>query len=133
MAETKYGKYIVRGTKEKNPSDKPGVRTRMLETEDWVIDAPHLNWKYVSKPAMVIEKPLSHDFDEFLVFTGTNPAEPDEFDAEVEVAMGKEGEMSTIKTPSIICLPKGMVYGPVNFTKVSKPVIFCTISLAPKK
>jgi hypothetical protein len=133
MAETKYGKYIVRGTNETDPSDKPGVRTRTLETEDWVIDEPHLNWKYISQPAKVIEEPVSHDFDEFLVFEGIDASEPDEFGAEVEISMGKEREISIINTPSIICIPKGLVYGPMNFTKVDKPVIFCTISLAPKK
>ena len=133
MAETKYGKYIVRGTNERLPSDPPGVRTRTLETEDWVIDEPHLNWKYISQPAKIIEEPISHDYDEFLVFTGNDPTEPDEFEAEVELSMGEEGEISTINTPSIICLPKDMVHGPVNFTRINKPVIFCTIRLAPKK
>ena len=132
MAETKYGKYIVRGTNEKLPSDKPGVRTRTLETEDWVIDEPKLSWKYISQPANVIEEPLSNDFDQFLVFEGIDASEPDEFEAVVEVSMGEEGEISTIDTPAVICVPKGMVYGPVNFTKVDKPVIFCTINLAPK-
>lgn len=133
MAESKYGKYIVRGTNERVSSDKPGVRTRTLETEDWVIDEPHLSWKYVSQPVKIIEEPLSHDYDEFFVFTGADPTEPDEFEAEVEISMGEEGEISIINTPSIICLPKDMVHGPVNFTRVGKPVIFCTISLAPKK
>jgi hypothetical protein len=132
MAESKYGKYIVRGTNERDPSDKPGVRTRTLETEDWVIDEPHLSWKYISQPVKVIEEPVSNDFDQFLVFEGIDAAEPDEFEAEVEVSMGEEGEISAINTPSIICIPKGMKYGPVNFTRVDKPVIFCTISLAPK-
>jgi hypothetical protein len=133
MAESKYGKYIVRGTNEKVASDKPGVRTRTVETEDWVIDEPHLSWKYISQPAKIIEKPVSHDYDEFFVFTGADPTEPDEFEAEVEISMGEEGEISTIDTPSIICLPGGMVHGSVNFTRVDKPVIFCTIRLAPKK
>ena len=132
MAESKYGKYIVRGTNERLSSDQPGVRTRTLETEDWLIDEPHLNWKYVSQPATVVEASQSHDFDEFLVFTGSDPTEPDEFEAEVEVSMGDEGETSKINTPSIICLPKGMMHGPVTFTRVDKPVIFCAIRLAPK-
>ena len=132
MAESKYGKYIVRGTDERVSTDKPGVRTRTMETEDWVIDEPHLYWKYVSQPAQIVEEPHSHDFDEFLVLAGNDPAEPDEFEAEVEISMGEEGEISKINTPSVICLPKGMVHGPVNFTRVDKPVIFCSIRLAPK-
>jgi hypothetical protein len=133
MAGTKYGKYILRGTKEKDPSDKPGVRTRTLDgLKDWAGIHHRLNWRYVSKPAMVVDVAHSHDFDEFLCFIGCDPSNPEEFGAEVEISMGKEGEKKIITTPTIICLPKGMVHGPINFTKVKKDVIFCNIYLSPE-
>lgn len=132
MAESKYGKYIVKGTNERLPSDKPGVRTRTVDSQaDWAGIQPRLNWKYVSQPAQIVDKPHYHDFDEFLILTGCDPTNPDEFEAEVEISMGKEGEKSVINTPAIICLPKGMVHGPVNFTRVDKPVIFCNVYLSP--
>jgi len=131
MAESKYGKYIVRGTNERVPSDKPGVRTRTLEKEDYGV-RPGLNWRYVSQPATVIDEAHCHDFDEFLVFTGADPTNPDEFGAEVEVSMGEEGEKSIINTPSIIVVPKGLMHAPITFTKVDKPVLFCNIYLSTK-
>jgi len=131
MAEGKYGKYIVRGTKERVPSDKPGVRTRTLEKEEYGVK-PGLNWRYVAKPAMVVDEAHYHDFDEFLVFTGADPSKPDEFAAEVEISMGKEGEKNIVKTPAIVVLPKGTIHGPITFTKVDKPAIFCNIYLSTK-
>jgi hypothetical protein len=131
MAETKYGKYIVRGTKEKVPTDKPGVRTRTLEKEEYGVK-PGLNWRYVSAPAVVIDEAHYHDFDEFLVFTGADPSNPDEFAAEVEISMGTEGEKNIVNTPGIVVLPKGTVHGPIKFTKVEKPAIFCNIYLSEK-
>ena len=134
MAESKYGKYILRGSDEKVPSDPPGVRTRTLENDggDWNGIQPRLNWRYVSQPAEIYDKPHYHDFDEFYIFTGSDPTDPDEFDAEVEIALGDEGEKSIINTPSIIVLPKGMKHGPVRFTKVDKPVMFCNVYLSPE-
>lgn len=129
MAESKYGKYIVRGTAEKVSTDEPGVRTRTMEN-DWGSILPKLNWKYVSNPAQIVDTPHAHDFDEFWVFTGSDPTVPDEFAAEVEICMGKEKEKSIIRTPAVVVLPKGMVHGPINFTKVDKPVIFCNIYLS---
>lgn len=132
MAESKYGKYILKGTNEKVPSDKPGVRTRTVDPEaDWGGIQHRLNWKYISQPVQIVDEPHYHDFDEFLVLTGGDPTYPDEFGAEVEISLGEEGEKSIINTPSIVCLPKGMKHGPVNFTKVDKPVIFCNIYLEP--
>ncbi len=131
MAESKYGKYIVRGTNEKKASDPPGVRTRTLEKEEYGV-RPGLNWRYVTKPATVIDEAHYHDFDEFLVFTGADPNNPDEFGAVVEVAMGDEGEKNVITTPSIIVVPKGLKHAPIVFTKVDKPVMFCNIYLSYK-
>ncbi len=131
MAESKYGKYIVRGIKKKLPSDKPGVRTRTLEKEEYGV-RPGLNWRYVSQPAQVFDEPHYHDFDEFLVFTGADPNSPEEFAAEAEVSLGREGEKSIVNTPAVIVLPKNMVHGPVKFTRVDKPVILCNIYLSTK-
>ena len=132
MAESKYGKYILKGTDGRLPSDKPGTRTRTVDPKaDWAGIQPRLNWKYISRPAQVVDEPHYHDFDEFLVFTNGDPTYPDEFPAEVEITMGEEGEKSIINTPAVIVLPRGMKHGPVNFTKVDKPVIMCNVYLAP--
>jgi hypothetical protein len=133
MAETKYGKHILRGARKETGTDKPGVKTRTLEEpEDWSGIHHRLNWKYITQPVILGEEPHSHDFDEFLCFTTLNPAEPKVLGAEIELSLGKEEEKHIINTPSVVCIPKGMVHSPVNFKKVDKPVLFCNIYLSPE-
>ena len=125
MAETKYGKYIVRGTAGKE--SMPGVIPSAFgEPYDWAGIKHRMKWDYVSKPVRM-EEAHSHDFDEFLCFMGTNPRDKEDFGAEIEVAMGKEGEKQVINTPAVVMIPRGMVHSPINFKKVDKTVIYCSI------
>ncbi len=134
MADTKYGKYILRGVKkEKAGAGKPGVITTSLEgLKDWAGIHHRLNWKYITQPAVLSEEPHSHDFEEFLCFIGCNPAEPKELGAEIELSMGEEQEKHIIDVPTIVCIPKGVVHSPVNFKKIDKPILFCNICLSPE-
>ena len=125
MAETKYGKYIVRGVAGRE--SMPGVMPSAFgEPGDWAGIKHRMKWNYVSGPVLM-EEAHSHDFDEFLCFMGTNPADKEDFGAEIEVAMGEEGEKQVITTPAVVMIPRGMVHSPMNFKKVDKPVIYCSI------
>lgn len=131
MAESKYGKYIARGTAGKET--QPGVMPSLLgEPKDWAGIQHRINWNYVSQPAVMEKEPHSHDFDEFLCFLGSNPAEPKDFGAEIEISMGTEGEKQVIDVPTVVCIPKGMVHCPINFRKVDRPVIYCNIYMSPE-
>jgi len=128
MNESKYGKYIVRGiaTKESMPGVMPSA---FGGPKDWAGINHRIKWDYVSKPVK-IEEAHSHDFEEFLCFMGSNPTDTEDFDAEIEVSMGKEGEKQLINTPTVVVIPKGMVHSPINFKKVDKPVIYSSIYMA---
>ncbi len=134
MAELKYGNYILRGTKEKKTGkEKTGVTTVNLEgLKDWAGIQPRMHWKYISQPVFMDEEPHSHDFDEFLCFLGIDPSNALNFGAEIELSLGKEKEKHTIDAASIICIPKGLVHGPLNFKKIGKPIIFCNIYNSPE-
>ena len=128
MAESKYGKYIVRGIASKE--SMPGVMPSAFgEPEDWAGIKHRMKWDYVSQPVQM-EEAHSHDFEEFLCFMGTNPNNKEDFGAEIEVSMGKEGEKQVIDTPTVFVIPKGMAHSPINFKKVDKPVIYCSIYVA---
>ena len=128
MAGSKYGKYIVRGIAGKE--SMPGVLPSAFgEPKDWAGIQHRMKWDYVSKPIRM-EEAHTHDFEEFLCFMGTNPADKDDFCAEIEVSMGKEGEKQVIDTPTVVVIPKGMVHSPINFKKVDKPIIYCSIYTA---
>ena len=68
---------------------------------------------------------------EFLIFLGQNPASPRDFGAEIEISLGEEGEKHIINTSSVVCLPKGLIHGPISLNKMIKPVLFSVIYLAP--
>ncbi|MEE8419564.1 MAG: hypothetical protein V3S02_05570 [Dehalococcoidales bacterium] len=129
MPESKYGKYILRGT-EKKQSIPETSSVVLGGAEDWNGIQHRINWQYVSGPNVMVEEPHTHDFDKFLVFLGTNPANADDFDAEIELTLGEEGETYTINTATVVVIPKGMVHCPLNFKRIGKPILFCNIYLA---
>jgi hypothetical protein len=130
----KYGKYILKETKSKKPHpETPAVTATVLEgLKNWGGISHRMNWKYISQPVPMTKEPHSHDFDEFLCFLGGDPTKALDFGAEIELSLGKEGEKHIINTATIICVPKGLIHGPLNIRKVSKPIIFCNIYLAPE-
>jgi hypothetical protein len=46
--------------------------------------------------------------------------------------MGEEGEKNIINSATIVCIPKGLVHGPLNFKKIGRPILFCDIYLSPE-
>jgi hypothetical protein len=132
MAENAFAKYVMRGKPGLTPDEKPGVVTAALEgPQGWSGIDPRITWKYVSQPVLMSEDMHSHDFDEFIIFLGGNPADSKDFDAEIEISLGEEGEKHLITASSVVCLSKGLPHGRLNFRKVGKPVVFVIICLAP--
>lgn len=76
------------------------------------------------KPFVMVENTHIHDCDEYLFFMGANFADLNEFDAEIELYMGEEGEIHIIKSPTIVYIPAKLVHCPLKFVKVAKPVLF---------
>jgi len=133
VADTKFSKYILKGKADgKSTAGEAPVAPAVLEgLEDWGGIHQRICWKYISQPNLLVEEPHSHDFEEFLIFLGNNPADPKDFDAEIEISLGEEGEKHVINTASVVCIPKGLTHCPLNFRKVGKPVVFSNIYLAP--
>ena len=132
MESTKYGKYILteRGGSQSIPGT--GIKPVILEgPEDWGGIRHRMKWKFVSRPGVVMDTRHSHKFDEFLVFLSCNPADELDFEARIELLLGKEGEPHIIISPTIVCIPQGLVHGPLTFKSVGKPILFSYIYLAP--
>ena len=131
MASSEYGKYILRQTKP--PAEISEATPTVLEgLRDWAGIQHRMKWKHISSPNLMVDKPHSHDFDEFLCFFGADPANCFDLGGEVELSLGSEGEKQVINTGTIVCVPKGLVHGPLNFKKVDKPMMFSVIYLAPE-
>ncbi len=134
MARTKYGKYILKDTKGKSSSQKTAAITPVVleGLPDWGGIQHRMKWSFVSQPTVAEDESHSHDFDEFLIFLSSNPANEYDFGAEVELMLGSEKEKQTINTPTVVCIPKGLVHGPLNFKTITKPILFCHIYLTPE-
>ena len=134
MAESQYGKYILKETGgKKSRPEIPGVTPAVLENvKDWAGIQHRINWEYISQPVLGVEEPHTHDFDEFLVFLGSDAANASDFGAEVELSLGKEGEKHIINTATVVCIPKGLAHCLLSFKKVDKPILFCDVYLAPE-
>jgi hypothetical protein len=134
MAKTKYGKYILRGTREAKPKRKnPAVMPVTLKgRKDWGGIKHRMRWALILQPTLLADKLHSHDFDEFLCFFSSDPAHELDFGAEIELSLGREGEKQIIKSPSVVCIPKGLIHGPLSVKNITKPILFCHIYLAPE-
>lgn len=124
MAETKYGEYITR---------EPLKDGRFAPSLSY-IGTPEAGLKltvhYITEPFLMIEEAHKHDDVQFLCFYGGNPANIKDFDAEVEISLGEEGEKHLITTSAVVYIPKGLIHCPLNFKKIDKPIIMMGIYLA---
>ncbi|MCL2125487.1 MAG: hypothetical protein FWH33_05800 [Oscillospiraceae bacterium] len=79
------------------------------------------------KPFFLDRIPHRHDVDEYLMFLGGTFPNIFDFDADVELTIGKVGEdaeVFRINTPSIVRIPAGVYHCPINFTRVDMPIFF---------
>ncbi len=135
MAETKYGKYFLTEpalrTKFAIPNMAPSALVE-AKTHFGVDTNLSIAWRYLTKPLVMDEIPHAHpEFDEFLVFLGGNLENMFDFDADIEISMGKEREIYKINKSTIIYIPKGLFHCPINFKRIGKPVLFQPIPLTP--
>jgi hypothetical protein len=143
MAESKYGKYVIREPKfvkemalhdfERPPTgstfpievyiDGEMIRgANQYVTVAWIWEVPN--------PSTLVGV-HSHPFDEMVLFIGSNPRDMRDFGGEVEMWMGEgnDFEKFMINTTSLIYIPKGLVHGPLTYKRVDKPSLFMVIGL----
>jgi len=129
MAESKYGKYIM---KEPQAKQWPSIP---ISVDSTLISGIGCDFAFVgvSKPTTSEHPPHKHDVDEFLFFMGGDPTNILDFGAEVELSLGWGGEQEkhTINATSIVYIPKGLVHLPMSFRKVEKPILCGHLLLAP--
>jgi len=87
----------------------------------------------VNEKELIMELPHTHHaVDEYLVFTGADLRNFFEFDAEVDVWLGDDPErmeLFTITQPTIIRVPPKLYHCPVNFRRITKPIMFSAVYL----
>jgi hypothetical protein len=91
-----------------------------------------LNYHFVTRPYISKILPHTHNYQEFLAWYGCNLKEPDGFDAEIVLYMGKELEKYIITKPTLVSLPPGFLHCPMVITKVGKPFFQIAMALEIK-
>jgi hypothetical protein len=130
MVKGKYGKYITKVSFDKGPFGHP--RLSHFSGDHGGDINFGISWNYITSPTRVPDKPHTHTFDEVWVFQGSDQNNAKDFDAEIEVYLGEEGEKYVIKAPTVLEIPRGLVHCPLIFKKVGKPLLFVNLPLTPK-
>src|SRR4030043_2109977 len=117
--KTKYGKYIVYSTYDNpfHPSNDPDTDSMYLDSRSveggfyfsgGVGGGKKMPTPAPDKPAPVPWKPHSHDYWEYIILWGTNPADPSDLCGEVEFYLGDEKH--TVTTSCVITVPPGIFH-----------------------
>lgn len=135
MAEKKYGKYILPAPimrVQHEGKNAPGYNFSSVFAHKGELNADHtLGFHYMDEPYEE-NYPHTHEGNEILCFVGGNPENLNEFDAEIEIALGEEGEVHRITSPSVVSIPPGLLHCPLVFKRVDKPIFFIDVTLLPK-
>ena len=101
-------------------SDKLVPESQINMTHIWVHEVDH--------PELWVH-PHVHDYDEILIWTGGDPANPHDLGA--EIYMDIEGERQIITTSGSVYIPAGVEHCPLGFNRVDRPFRFSALSLSP--
>lgn len=133
MAETKYGKYIIR-----EPLEKGRAPSLHICAEKGCLGAGFPGFP-VEVQLLTISEPISfphpahtHEADEIFFIFGSNPKNYYDFDAEIEIYFGEEREKHIVNSTSIVYVPKGVLHSPIAITKVNKPFQWMHVLFTPK-
>jgi len=123
MPETKYGKYIVRGS---NPNETR-VSRKIAGIDDARIPGSFhfvFTWVHPWEASNKTHGPHVHPVPELLGYFGSDPNNPFDLGAELDIYMGEEMEKHTFNQSSLIYIPPNLPHAPIVIKKMERPYIF---------
>jgi hypothetical protein len=70
-----------------------------------------------------------HEYDELIGFFGSDPEDPYNLNAEIEVTL--DGEVHTLTRSSLIFCPKNKKHMPLRIKRVDKPIFHFSVVMGP--
>jgi hypothetical protein len=130
MAETKYGKYIMREPKAGTPESRVPLHVDWTLNKGIGCDFAFIGFDDAHETK---HPPHKHPVDEFLYFLGGNPTNIMDFGAEIDLTLGEgeDKEVHTITNTSVVYIPAGLVHMPMFFKKVTKPILCGHLLMSP--
>jgi hypothetical protein len=133
-AESKYGKYFFEYDPSLFPTERRPVMARMEDSLCAGSNFYLVHWMMPTRPDSPFNTPMSghpphiHKAAELLFHIGTNPDDPMDLGAEVEMYMGKELERHTFTRTTVIYIPPNMIHAPWRPIKTVRPWIFIEVN-----
>ena len=138
MTDTKYGKYFT--TYEAKPEEIEAGRTGIGRLDSNTMEGSYFYWVHWNLPLPpdrpvfnpgVGHPPHIHKEAEILMLIGTNPDDPTDLGAEVELQMGEEREKHIITKSTIVFIPPYLVHCPYIIRRTDRPWIFVEVNQGP--
>jgi len=145
MKALRYAKNIVTDTREYTPKEMAQIQEMMKKSPItstvrllrllWMDDTKVKNasfymeciWLWEGKTTSgTTEEPHVHAFDEVIGFISSNPENPKELGARMEIILGDETHFLT--KSCLVHVPAGMKHCPLTFREVNRPVFFFTLA-----
>ena len=136
MSEMKYSKYFLNELPEEQRKKGFGrMPSMVVYTDNDIIEGS----KYFSVMVMGEEAtkmaghgPHTHKDPELLVALGTDPSNPKDLGADMEMCMGPEMESHIVTVSTMIWIPANFIHAPFRILKVRRPFLFIQCQYAPK-
>jgi hypothetical protein len=145
MAALRYSENIITDTREYTPQEIARIQEmmkqhpvestvkllRLLWMDDTKVKGASLYMECIwlwegATTSGTTEEPHAHDFTEVIGFISTDPENPRELGARMEIILGDETHFLT--KSCLVHVPAGMKHCPLTFREVNRPVFFFTLA-----
>jgi hypothetical protein len=133
MAATKYGQHVI--PMPFKPCVEGGLRqVAIMDGKLMGINAYVKYGVYWTAGKMGKEPyvPHTHDFDQIIIFAGSDMDDIGELGAEIEFCMGEDLETHMITTTTAVFIPKGMPHFPATVNRLGRRFFYIEVSVAPE-
>ena len=136
MAEMKYSKYFLHEIPEAQRKKGFGRMPSMVTytDNDIITGSKYFSVMWMGEEATKMggHGPHIHQDPELLVALGTDPSNPQDLGADMEMCMGPEMESHIVTVSTMIWVPAKFVHAPFRILKVRRPFLFIQCQYAPK-
>ncbi|MDR2090009.1 MAG: hypothetical protein LBP73_11735 [Clostridiales Family XIII bacterium] len=122
------GTYAGQAVERYEPTDGklPGAPEGFLTLLLWLDGrklpgAPYVEAVWFNQTNDTGPAPHEHEFDEFIGFIGSDPAHPEELNAEVQFHIG--GDAVTVTKSCLVYIPRGVRHSPILVPRMERPII----------
>lgn len=102
----------------------------LMRAEDVPESKIHMTYSWIGpteEPSHWVNE-HEHDYDEVLIWTGSDPENPHDLGGEILIDI--EGETYSVTTSGALYIPAGLRHCPLDFKRVTRPIRFSALSLS---